>query len=249
MIIANMATYPPRRAAFLRAVAAVAPQVDQLNLVLNEYDAIPRELAGFGNVTAVIPDEDLKDVGKFLPDSSAAEHVFTMDDDILYPADYVATTLSRLAALRHKRVLAGYHGSLYRGWPRLAARLGIRPNRIAAHRRQFRFRDGLAAPVVVDQLGSGVSVMRGCDFPPFDFMKGSQGFVDVRLARWCHEHGILPVCLPRAAGWLSAESFDEALFYSVTQASPPHVAREIWEYAFRVRGRGRHPDRIDDPVQ
>ena len=70
MIIANLATYPPRRENLLPVVQAIAPQVDQLNVVLNQYDAELPELVDIPNVKQIIPHEDTKDVGKFYPDVS-----------------------------------------------------------------------------------------------------------------------------------------------------------------------------------
>jgi len=40
MIVANMAIYPPRLDDMLQVVRAPAPQVDRLNVVLNEYSSI-----------------------------------------------------------------------------------------------------------------------------------------------------------------------------------------------------------------
>jgi len=60
MITANLATYPPRREALEKVVAAISPQVDRLNVVLNEYDAVPAELQKYPNVVPLIPETDLK---------------------------------------------------------------------------------------------------------------------------------------------------------------------------------------------
>ena len=111
MIVANLATYPPRRDGLLKVVASLSPQVDRLNVVLNEYAGTVGELAAYGNVEQILPPADLKDTGKFWPDCRGAEFVFLVDDDILYPPDYVAQTLERIAALRpgiRQLFLSGY---------------------------------------------------------------------------------------------------------------------------------------------
>ena len=113
MIIANLATYPLRRENLLPVVQAIAPQVDQLNVVLNQYDAELPELVDIPNVKQIIPHEDTKDVGKFYPDVSDADFVFMIDDDLIYPADFVERSVASLTALGPSGFMGGYHASLY----------------------------------------------------------------------------------------------------------------------------------------
>ena len=93
MIRAHLATFPIRAGILMQTVATILPQVDRLCICLNEYDAIPPELADHDRIEAMIPDRDLKDAGKFAFDVAPDDFVFSIDDDILYPADYVARTL------------------------------------------------------------------------------------------------------------------------------------------------------------
>ena len=44
MIVANLATYPPRTSNLLQAITAIAPQVDRLNVVLTQYIPGPEGL-------------------------------------------------------------------------------------------------------------------------------------------------------------------------------------------------------------
>jgi hypothetical protein len=238
VIAANLATYPPRRGRLPIVVAAVAPQVDRLNVVLNTYDAVPDELPRLEGVVPILPPEDTKDVGKFYPDNRDADHVLLIDDDLEYPADYVQHTLAAFEALGTGRFCGGYHGTIYVK-PKL--RLSFRkirryfaygPDRVLEHRKVFKFDAPLAEPVLVDQIGSGTAILRQADMPPYAFMRDARMFVDVRLGRWCYENGIAAVCLPRPAGWLGEERFDERI-YEFTRQSPPQVAREVSAFAFR----------------
>jgi hypothetical protein len=244
MIIANLATYPPRREHLLPVVQAIAPQVDQLNVVLNQYDATLSELDSIPNVKQILPDYDTKDVGKFYPDTTGADYVLMIDDDLIYPADFVEKTVARFEALGSGKFLGGYHASLYQkpefslSPKKLVKFLRYKEQRIADYRSPFRFYETLEQPVVVDQIATNAAIMRGADFPPHDYMAGSQKFVDVRLAKWCFEHDIRPVALPKDAAWLGEVRFEETIFHSFTRQNPPHVAEEIWSYAFKVPGRG-----------
>ncbi len=247
MIVANLATYPPRRDGLLRVTAAIAPQVDRLNIVLNEYDAPLHELAAYPNVHQIVPPSDTKDTGKFLPDVADAEFVFLIDDDLVFPADFVETSLQRFRALGRGRFVAGYHSSLYYR-PKLNLRdsrafrrwlQGLDPRMIAEFRRTQKMREDIEQPVVVDQVATNAALLRAADLPPFDYMRTSQRFVDVRLARWCFEHKIVPVALPRAANWIGTVRYDETIYRGFTKTNPLGVAREIRTYAFKVPGRGK----------
>jgi hypothetical protein len=253
MIVANLATYPPRRAFLSHVLAAISPQVDRINLVLNEYESVPEEVTGFPNVRAVIPHEDTKDVGKFYTDVSDAEFVFFIDDDLAYPPDYVARTLDRLAALPERRVLAGYHCSIYErpritpSWTGLKrfAKYYLQPDTIANYRRVLNFPAAYPHPVIVDQVATNAAVMRAELVPPYDYMRSSQKFVDVRLAKWCFEREIRRICLPREEGWLQPSDslgfrFEETIYRGFTLQHHSQTASEIWSYAFRTPGVGGH---------
>ncbi|MBL3563051.1 hypothetical protein [Rhodovulum sulfidophilum] len=245
-VVANMATYPPRRAGLAKAVAQLAPQVDRLNLVLNQYEEPLEEFAAFPNVHQIIPDTDTKDTGKFYPDVSGADYVLMVDDDIDYPPEFVERTLELFAPFGRGH-LAGYHGSLYLSrWDlirrgKLVRALSYDRSRIADFRQGFRFHSKLQNAIVVDQIATCAAIMHAEDFPSFEFMRDSQKFVDVRLARWCFERSITPIALPKPAKWLGKVDYEETIFHGFTQTNPPDVTEEILSYAFKVKGRGLPP--------
>lgn len=253
MIIANLATYPPRAEFLPNVVDAISPQVDQLNIVLNEYDSAPDFLSKYNNVKTLIPDHDTKDAGKFFPDCSGAEYVFLIDDDVVYPDDFVALSLERMQALGQGRYVAGYHCSIYQR-PALrpisikSIKANIRfwgwPNRIARFRKFFTFGHSTSTPTFVDQVATNAAVMRAHEMPPYEFMKTSQKFVDVRLARWCFEQEIMRVSLPREKAWLrqcdsEGVFFEETISEDFTQKHHKHVAQEIRSFAFKDKRAGK----------
>jgi len=245
MIIANLATYPPRRLNLEKVVAIISPQVDRLNIVLNQYDTVPVELVKYPNVVPIIPEHDLKDVGKFYPDVGDAKYVLLIDDDIIYPTDYVSASIRRFETLSLQNCMAGYHGSLYvrprlRRFLRYPGLIFTYKKKVADFRSgKFYFSYELKTATVVDQIGSGTAILRGPDMPPFEYMRTSEKYVDVRLARWCFERGITPVCLPRLANWLKELNFDESIHRSFTKMNPSYVNAEILTYAFKVKFRGK----------
>jgi hypothetical protein len=103
-----MATFPARREIMLQVIKSISPQVDHLYVCLNEFDAVPTELEGFDNVTAVIPDSDQKDLGKFYFSAKPDDTVFTIDDDIVFPQSYVFDTIGAVEQIGFMGNIFGY---------------------------------------------------------------------------------------------------------------------------------------------
>jgi hypothetical protein len=230
-------------------VGALAPQVDLLNIVLNEYAQIPAELPSLSNVRPLLPDVDYKDVGKFYPTTHTDDMVFLVDDDLNYPRDYVDTTRNRIEALGATVGVYGYHGTVYAkpGFSlspkRLVRWLRYGPERILEGKEVWRFGDALEHATVVDQIGTGTAVLTGCLMPPLGYMLSSRKFVDVRLARWCSERSIDMICLPRDRGWLTEERQMQRIF-DFTRSNPAEVSAEVSQFAFRNPRRGQAYKRL-----
>ena len=241
MIFGNIATYPPRVANLPRVLATIAPQVDRLTIVMNQFEDVPSGLKIPKNTEIILPDKDYKDVGKFLPDTSGSDYVFLFDDDIVYPDDYTSRSLKLISKIAPEDSAWGYHASWYEkpnfdwSFPSLKARWRL--FRHVGHINSFRkvhfFGHALQQPTIVDQLGTGTAIIRTESMPSMEYMDGSQCFVDVRFARWCFESRIRQIALPRIEGWLRELDHDEAIYKSFTSSTPKHVSREIRKFAFR----------------
>lgn len=234
MIVANLATFPPRANNLDLVIRSILPQVDLLNVVLNEYGSVPHSLR-HERINAYVPDENLLDLGKFHPRlPPGARHVFTIDDDILYPPDYVRMSLSMMTA---DRMIHGYHGRLmHKSAPTTDPWWLLR--RLDALRKGYddyynwpayrtAFNDAARVRRDVNVLGSGVSFCAASDFPDYAFMKGAAGFADLRLANWAAEHGIGMCTLPKSKGWLKELDSPASLYQNVTRSMPAEMRAEI----------------------
>lgn len=225
MIRAHMATYPMRRDMLEQAVRSVAPQVDRLFLVLNDFAEVPAEIAAIGNVEPIIPDSDLKDVGKFLPLPKDDDLVFLVDDDLIYPPDFASTLVASAEGIGLDDAVFGCHGSIYDD----VAGKG------ASGRRVYSFKQKIAETICVDQLGTGAMLALGKNLAPFSVMQSSQKFVDVRYGRWLHAKGLDCWCLAHRKGFIAeippSEGRGETIYDTFTQRSPDHVISEILEFA------------------
>lgn len=236
-----MATFPPRHANWRRVLDCIAPQVDRVSVVFNEMTALPDLLADYLNVEGIIPHKDLKDTGKFLPQAAPDDWVFTIDDDILYPPDYVKRSITALESTKLVRVVGGYHGSIYTKPRYLRSRIIRRllnrdPNYIVNRRRIYGFSAELDQSLCVDQLGTGTVFMRGRDVPPFDVMQNAPQFVDVMAAHYWFQQGIQPICLAREKDWMRPmheEKSIGSINVNFTKKAPKVVADIIHQFAYK----------------
>lgn len=228
MIIANMATFPSRQSSTLqRALTSIAVQVDFVNLCLNEFSEIPAWLSDFPNVNAFIPDNDYKDVGKFVVLPASEDEVFYVDDDIVYPQDYVKYSMSVAQTYESLSPIVGLHGVIY------ADVFDGNPQ----SRNVFSFRTRLATHRIVNQLGTGTVHCKGWQCPTLDYMRGSEKFVDVRFGLHAMANQWPMICMAREANWLLDLEAGDSIFEGFTKTWPLAVTREVQSIA----GYGRLP--------
>lgn len=115
-IIANMASFPPRINTLRVNLANILPQVDLLNVYLNEYDHVPNFLY-HPKINAILGKDnagDIGDVGKFYLSHTWHKYdayIFTMDDKLDYPPDYVTSAIKSIEKYDRKAVIS-YHGRI-----------------------------------------------------------------------------------------------------------------------------------------
>ena len=220
--IAQVATYPGRLENIPLMLESIALQFDEIHVVLNQFTKRQQlTLPKLANVHYEIPRDDLKDTGKFWRTPGKDEYVFLMDDDLTFPPDYVETMLAFHAAMPAPRTVVGLHGVIYSDLFE-----GAPASRFVA-----KFDKALDRPLLVNQLGTGCLMLPGDLMPPFDFMRTSQRFVDVRFARYCHENGIGLVCVPRPAGWVVDQEPEESIFDTYTRERQSEQLPEIVQFA------------------
>lgn len=107
MTSANLATHAPRLESLRKTVDSLLPQVDVVRIYFNECDP-PAWATSNPNIHVHSSPVNLTDNGKFyfLDHTEPNEIYFTCDDDIIYPQDYVSTTLRWL----ERCPIVSYHG-------------------------------------------------------------------------------------------------------------------------------------------
>jgi len=112
IITASMATVPWRAEALQQVVASLLPQVDRLNIYLNDWEEIPKFLDD-PKINAVMSQNESGNLGakgKFYWCENIHGYHLTVNDDILYPSNYVEEILHGLS--RYSKCVVSYHGSI-----------------------------------------------------------------------------------------------------------------------------------------
>lgn len=221
-IVANIATFPGRIDQCAIAIKSMAHQVDIINVVLNEYVFVPGHLKGIERTNFIFPPQDLKDVGKFYPNFDDEDDIFLCDDDIVYPSNYVAVMMEHRAKLNDLNPILGLHGGIYSDYYDGKHRSG---------RLVDVFTNALDRSRVVNQLGTGTVYCKGWQMPTFEFMMGSERFVDVRFAIHAYEKNYPSICISREKGWLQQLEINNSIYESFTASSPINVIHEIQRIA------------------
>ena len=106
-----MAAVPWREDILQQVVDSLLPQVDQLNIYLNDWENIPDFLrtSKLNVVQSQNEIGDIGDRGKFYWCNQIRGIHLTVDDDILYPPDYVDAILDGM--IRNEKTVVTFHGS------------------------------------------------------------------------------------------------------------------------------------------
>jgi hypothetical protein len=110
-VVAGMAAIPERIEALKDVVASLLDQVDELHIYLNNWKNTP-DFLKHPRITLYHSAQhqgDLGDAGKFYQAEKVKGYHFTVDDDIIYPPDYVKQHILNIET-HNRQVISTYHG-------------------------------------------------------------------------------------------------------------------------------------------
>jgi hypothetical protein len=114
-ITATMATMPARIKSLKQAVGSIITQVDELWVYLNNFTSVPEFLINKKIKVSRSNEElgDIGDAGKFYRCEEIEGYHFTIDDDLIYPPDYVKIMVAEIE--RHQRkCIISCHGRVFK---------------------------------------------------------------------------------------------------------------------------------------
>lgn len=193
-VTANIATQPSRYEFLLKMLNSIDGQFDEIRIYLNNFKYVPVELQKY---TCYIG-KDLTDNGKFFWSQNENEYYFTLDDDIIYPPDYVRKTLPLI-----KDRIVTYHGrNLY----------GLNQPYYNNHR-VYSFYKSLSKDVKLDVGGTGVMAFSTNKFKPGLWKSPNMKMTDLIISLEATIYDLEIVCLSREADWLNPiEYYNEGIY-------------------------------------
>lgn len=253
MIIAAMATMPERLPYLEGVVNTLRPQVDALRVYLNNFEAMPTFLSEDEGCLSSEADGDLGDSGKFYwlngKDGLHCSHYLTVDDDLGYPANYVATLVEEFDA-RDGKAVVGVHGSTF-----------SQPIKdfVTSREGRYRFYEELDRARSVHLLGTATTLLsqKTLHLSLDDFKV--RNAADLQLAIAAQKQRVPMVALSRPENWITEERPWTAEGYSIWKTmkepgrSTPQtrlasIAIENWEcFEDPLDAKARETARLNGP--
>jgi hypothetical protein len=208
-VTASMASMPSRLAMLKQTVASILPQIDFLNVYLNGYENTPAFLCD-AKIQVIHSREygDLRDNGKFFfLDSILHGYHFTIDDDIIYPPDYVQRVTLKIEQY-DRQAIVGCHG----------VNLANPIVQFMKGREVIHFKQASTEDRFVNLLGTGTIAyhINTIKLSRDDFRE--PGMADLWFAVAAKRQRIPMVAIERPAGWLKPiiEADETSLYRAAT---------------------------------
>jgi hypothetical protein len=112
LITAQLATIPGRESILKDTVTSLYDQVDQLTVVFNGHNAVPNWWANFPRAVAILKDKNMGDAEKFFNVEHRRGYIFTADDDIIYPPDYISKMIEAIEYFDRECIITNHGRSL-----------------------------------------------------------------------------------------------------------------------------------------
>lgn len=198
MTTAQMATYPARENILPMAVNSLINQVDRMNVMLNAYDHIP-ECCKHPKIQTQILDNAMTDGAKFFGIENVKGYVFTVDDDIIYPPDYIQKSIEAIEKYNRKYIIT-YHGRVWNPLPITS----FYRDRAA----MYRAIEGFEGDHIVQCGGDGVMAWHSDTFQMrYDYVEGPD-MSQTWMALACNAAGVKQIAIGHPLGWLKPIDLD-----------------------------------------
>ena len=201
LIYAGLASVPEREVLLKNTIVSIIPYVDCLFLFLNDYKELPEWILSYKKVMPFLSSKEktnMGDAGKFywlnkIPDDDF--YYFTIDDDMLYPPDYVWKMIEKIERYKRK-VIVGCSGYIMKSVV----------NQFYADRyQQWHFKEPNAEDRPVHILGTGLTAWHSSTirYKYEDCNKANMG--DIWLAKTAQKMRVPMVLIERPANWVVAQ--------------------------------------------
>ncbi len=192
-IAVGIASIPEREISLRETLTSITTQADQVFLSLNDYTERPDWMDAFPNVTATVREVNDGDSEKFAGVDDWDGYFISIDDDILYPPDYIDRLRQGLDKWGHDHAV-GFHGGVTLGWNGF---------HVTASGKRVRCLDDLDEDDPdINVLGTGAMGLHTAKIPIWREIFRHPNMADVQFACHAHIFGIPMACLSHRKGWL-----------------------------------------------
>lgn len=195
-IIAHITTYPRRINTFKQTINSIIDQFDVIKVYLNEYDYIPKFLENKKIKVSLGRDclGNLKAKGKFFDMCNSNGYVFTIDDDIIYPKDYVKTIVEYIDRFNKEKIIT-LHGKIINDNPK---------NYYRDYGVSIHFKKEIKNIINIHIPGTGVMAFHSSKIS-FDFDSILSGeYVDLFIGLQSQEKKYPIIIIPHKSNWVKA---------------------------------------------
>lgn len=200
MITAQLATIPGRERSVRQTIESLVDQVDRLkvmanNVTLADVFVLAEEYRG-RNLTVHCTTNDKGDGEKFRDLQCYDGYIFTCDDDLIYPPDYVQTMIKKIEQYGRRAVIT-CHGRTFQ-----------KHRKIHSYYRDklegYRCLGTVEQDVQVDSGGTGVMAWHSDLWrPEMSWFKASN-MADVFIAVEAKKRNIPIICIEHLGGWIQS---------------------------------------------
>lgn len=199
MTVAGLATIPTRIEQVKRTIESLLPQVERINLSMNNFTDYPKEFMCDGIYKKVYPlITQGTDEQKFR--HVCGDYYFPCDDDLEYAPDYVRTMKERL---EHYDIVT-CHGRNFNTFP-------IRSYYKSAGSK-YRCLDKVATDVPVMVGGTGCMAFRPANFKVSLADFPTKYMADIHLAIAAMKQGKRIMCIAHEAGWIKYQPVNDTIY-------------------------------------
>ncbi len=220
-ITASMATMPGREKSLEETVASIINQVDELHIYMNEIEHFPM-FAHNPKIKILFSKDhhgDLGDAGKFFTSDKIAGYHFTIDDDIIYPSNYVNTLIAAIEKHDRKCVVS-CHGRIFNKLPVASY--------YKNHTQAFSCLHNVLENVYAHVIGTGVLAYHTdtikVNLSVFEY----SNMADIWFSKHCNEHNVPRLIIAHKAAWIKlSKKYDETGSIFTHQSINDSIQTEI----------------------
>ncbi|MHA1288572.1 hypothetical protein DRO66_00285 [Candidatus Bathyarchaeota archaeon] len=213
-VVGGVASQPYRVKFLEKTIESIYDQFDIIHVYLNGYDVVP-EFLNRDKINPILSGEaegDLKALGKFYMTGQERGYYFSMDDDIVYPSNYV-DRLVREIDIRYRKAVVGVHGTIYRRHPVKSYYTDRGRNILYCYHANMRTQS-------VHMLGTGTMAFHTdtLNFNWKDFEE-QKNMLDPQMCKLLHSKEIPTISVSRTKGWIVEQkgSQDQAIWKKVAK--------------------------------